>query len=231
MTNLVIIAIAPGIAFALAIYLTDRYDREPLGLLIKIFILGAISVIPTALVETFLTRLNIFTGLLSAAFTSFIIAGCTEEYFKRKVVTKFALNNEAFNERLDGIVYCSYAALGFATVENIMYVVFRFSANPYIGIFRGILSVPAHMLFGITMGYYMSLAKFTENKEQSRKYFKQSLYVPLLLHGFFDFILMSGTQWLMVIFIPFVIILWATNLKKLREYTIISKKDFDNRRK
>ena len=165
MSNLFFVAIAPGMALALALYLTDRYDREPLDLLVKIFVLGAASVIPTLFVENILVMANIFTGLLSAAYTAFIVAGMTEEYFKRIVVVKFALFHKDFNEKLDGIVYCAFSALGFATVENIMYVVFRFSTNPHIGVMRGILSVPAHMLFGITMGYYLSLAKYSETEK------------------------------------------------------------------
>ncbi len=228
MNSLFVIAIAPGIAFALVLYLTDRYDREPFRLLVKIFILGALSVIPTALAENFLSMFNIFAGLLAAAYTSFVVAGFTEEFFKRLVVVKFALFNKAFNEKLDGIVYCAFSALGFATVENIIYVVFRYSANPYVGILRGFLSVPAHMLFGITMGYYLSLSKFAETDEQGRKYYKLSLYIPVVFHGLFDFILMAGIHWLMGVFIPFVILLWIYNLKKLREYRIISKNNFNN---
>ncbi len=226
MEKLLFVAIAPGVAFALILYLTDRYDREPLGLLLKIFILGALSVIPTILVESLLSAMNVFTGLLAIAFTSFVIAGFTEEFFKRLVVVKYALYNKAFNEKLDGIVYCAISALGFATVENVMYVVFRYSANPYVGILRGLLSVPAHMLFGVTMGYYLSLAKYAETEEEGQKYYKLSLYVPILLHGIFDFILMAEINWLMGIFIPFVIALWIYNLKKLGEYRTLSKNNF-----
>lgn len=228
MEKLLFVAIAPGVAFALILYLTDRYDREPLNLLLKIFILGALSVIPTALVENFLSMMNVFTGLLAIVFTSFVVAGFTEEFFKRMVVVKHALHNKAFNEKLDGIVYSAFSALGFATVENIMYVAFRYSANPYVGILRGFISVPAHMLFGITMGYYLSLAKYAETPEQGRRYYKQSLYIPVFLHGVFDFILMAEINWLMGIFIPFVILLWVYNLKKLREYRTISKNNFYN---
>lgn len=231
MNNLFLVAVAPGIAFALAIYLTDRYDKEPIGLLLKIFIIGALSVIPTAFVETILSMFNVFGGYLGILYTSFVVAGLTEEYFKRIVVVKFALFHEAFNEKLDGIVYCSFSALGFATVENIMYVVFRYSANPYVGIMRGILSVPAHMLFGITMGYYLSLAKYADSEEERARYFKKSLYVPVLLHGIFDFILMSQSQWLMIVFIPFVLFLWVFNLKKLRKYWILSRDDFKNKKR
>lgn len=226
MNTLYFVAVAPGIAFALALYLTDRYDKEPVSLLIKIFVLGALSVIPTAFVETLFTKLNVFEGYLSILFTSFVVAGLTEEYFKRIVVVKFALFHKAFNEKLDGIVYCAFSALGFATVENVMYVVFRFQADPNIGIMRAILSVPAHMLFGITMGYYLSLYKYTNIQKERIKYLKKSLYVPVVLHGIFDFILMSKNQWLMIIFIPFVLFLWISNLKKLRKYWILSKNNY-----
>ncbi|MCY6356452.1 PrsW family glutamic-type intramembrane protease [Clostridium sp. ZS2-4] len=80
-TRLFVIAVTPGIALALAAYLTDRYDREPISLLIKVFILGALSVIPTAIVEKFLGAFNIFGGLIGSAYTAFIVAGLTEEIF------------------------------------------------------------------------------------------------------------------------------------------------------
>lgn len=230
LVRLFVIAVIPGIALSIGIYLTDRYDKEPVRLLLKVFIFGCLSVIPTAIVERILVSVNIFSGLLSSAFTAFIVAGLTEEFFKREVVLKSAYNSRHFNEKLDGIVYCVFAALGFATIENIMYVVFRFSANPYIGLYRGILSVPAHMLFAVTMGYYLSLAKFSSDKKVFKKYLNKALFVPVILHGIFDFILMANIPILMAIFIPYVIYLWIVNLRKLNEYYKESKslfKDID----
>jgi len=222
-TRLFIIAITPGIALALSVYFTDRYDKEPLSLLIKVFVLGALSVIPTAIVERFLVSFNIFGGLLAAAYTAFIVAGLTEEYFKRAVVLRTAFPDKAFDEKLDGIVYATFSALGFATVENIMYVVFRFTANPHIGIYRGIFSVPAHMLFAVTMGYYLSLAKFAHTGKEYRKYLRKSFIVPALLHGTFNFILMANIPVVFFIFIPYVIYLWIINLRKLNEYYVESQ--------
>jgi len=222
--RLIIIAILPTIAIAVALYLRDKYDREPLYLLVKIFLLGALSAIPTAFVEKILMTINIFGGLLSITFTSFIIAGLTEEYFKRYVVLKYAYYSKHFNEKLDGLIYSSFSALGFATVENILYVVFRFTANPYVGIYRGIISVPAHVLFGVTMGYYLSLARFSNNVQLKNLYLQKSLYIPVFLHGFFDFILMSRINVLMYLFVPYVLYLWITNLKKLNQYTKESEK-------
>jgi RsiW-degrading membrane proteinase PrsW (M82 family) len=220
--RLIIIAVIPGIALALGLYLTDRYDREPLKLLLKLFIFGMLAAIPTIIVENFLSRINFLRGILSIAWTTFIVAGLTEEYFKRLVVMKLAYFHPAFNEKLDGIIYCTFSALGFATIENIMYVVSGYDADPYIGLYRGILSVPAHMLFAITMGYYLSLAKFSPDEQCCKKYLRLSLLVPILFHGTFNFILMANNI-LMVLFIPFVVFMWVVNLRKLNSYYKESK--------
>ncbi|SNS76066.1 Membrane proteinase PrsW, cleaves anti-sigma factor RsiW, M82 family [Anaerovirgula multivorans] len=225
--RLFIIAVIPSIAIAAAIYLTDRYDREPLSLLIKVFVLGALSVIPVIIIQRILVGVNIFPGLFGAAFTAFIIAGVTEEYFKRAVVLFSAYNSRHFNEKLDGIVYCAFSALGFATVENIMYVVFRFSSNYYVGIMRGVLSVPAHILFAVTMGYYLSLAKYSEDENEKRRYFSKSLLIPVIFHGLFNFILMARIPILMLLFIPYVIYLWRVNLIRLNKYTKYSRGDYN----
>lgn len=230
-TRLWIIALTPGIVLALSAYLTDRYDREPLGLLIKVFIFGALSVIPTGIVESVLSSFNNFNGILGAAYSAFIVAGITEEFFKREVVLRFAFRSREFNEKLDGIVYAAYAALGFATIENVMYVVFRYTANPYVGIYRGILSVPGHLLFAVTMGYYLSLAKFSNSGEEYEYYLKKSLRVPAILHGIFDFILMSEVSFLLYLFIPFIAYLWIVNLRKLNKYYKESKELYTVRNK
>ncbi len=221
--RLVIVAVIPGIALSLGMYLTDRYDREPVTLLLKLFLFGMLAAIPTIIVERMLSNVNIFPGILSIIWTAFIVAGFTEEFFKRLVVMRLAYYHDAFNEKLDGIIYCTFSALGFATIENIMYVVTGYDADPYIGLYRGLLSVPAHMLFAVTMGYYLSLAKFSPEHRTHSYYSTRSLVIPILLHGTFNFILMSGIPLLMLLFIPFVIFLWVTNLKKLNLFYKESK--------
>ncbi|WP_074350890.1 PrsW family glutamic-type intramembrane protease [Proteiniborus sp. DW1] len=226
-TRLFIIAVIPAVSIAVAVYLSDRYDREPISLLFKTFIFGALSVIPVIVVERFLSMFNVFTGLLGAAYTAYIVAGFTEEYFKRLVVVKLMCKNKYFDEKLDGIVYAVFSALGFATVENIMYVVFRFSYNPYIGLYRGVLSVPAHAIFGVTMGYYLSLTKFATNKARERANYRKSLYMPMLLHGTFNFILMAGVPQVGVVIAIYAVYLWITNQKKLNTYIFDSYSRFD----
>lgn len=212
------IALAPTIALAIFIYQKDRHDREPVILLFKLFLFGALAVIPVYFIEMLLSIFNIFTGLVSAAFTAFIVAGLTEESFKRLVVIKIACRNKSYDEKLDGIVYSVFSALGFATVENLMYLLRGQSNYVFTGITRGIFAVPAHTLFGITMGYYLSLSKFAKNSYDGKKYLRKSLYMPILLHGIYDFILMSHFNYLMIIFLAFVLYLWRYNLIKLNEY-------------
>lgn len=168
--RLVIIAIIPAAIIIFAMYLSDRHDREPFKVLLFTYILGALTVIPSIIVEEILIAFNIFPGVLGAFYNAFIVAGLTEEYFKRLAVLKYPYKTKFFNEKLDGIVYSVFVTMGFATVENIIYVAFRYTNNPFIGLYRGIFSVPAHGVFGITMGYYLSLSKFDNNLEKKDKY-------------------------------------------------------------
>lgn len=229
--RLFIIAIIPAIAILAAIYVTDRHDREPIKLLIITYLLGAIAVIPSIIVEEILIRFNVFPGIFGAFYNAFIVAALTEEYFKRFMVLKLPLRSNHFNERLDGIVYSVFCALGFATVENIIYVVFTYTNNPFVGLYRGIFSVPAHSIFGVSMGYYISLAKFAKGERERKKNRVKSLLIPILLHGIFDFILMSGLPELMMLFIPYVIFLWVLKYRHISTFTKDSSMRFQDRTK
>lgn len=230
-TRLFIIAITPAIIGLAGIYLSDRHDREPLKLLVLTFILGALAVIPSIVVEEILIKFNVFTGVGAAFYNAFIVAGLTEEYFKRLMIIKVPYKTTYFNEKLDGIVYGVFAALGFATVENIIYVVFTYTNNPFIGLYRGIFSVPAHAIFGVTMGYYLSLARFDTDISRKKTNMVKSLVMPVLLHGIFDFILMAEIPALTLLFVPYVVFLWWLNHRKLSKFLYDSKNRIKKRRK
>lgn len=230
-TRLFIIAITPAIIFIGGIYLTDRSDREPAYLLIITYLLGALMVIPSIVVEELLIKLNVFTGIGKALFNAFIVASLTEEFFKRLVVLKVPYRTSYFNEKLDGIVYGVFAALGFATVENIMYVVFAYTNNPFIGLYRGIFSVPAHGVFGITMGYYLSLAKFNTDEKGKKSNLAKSLFIPVILHGIFDFILMAEIPQLILLFVPYVVFIWWLNERKLSRFVYDSRNRIIDKKK
>lgn len=220
---LVLLAVAPGVALVFFIVLNDRYDREPTRLLAKVFVMGMLVTLPTIVVELIGQYFNIFSGIIGKAFEAFIVVGLSEEYFKRRVVMRYAFYNPAFNEKLDGIVYCSIAALGFATLENVFYVISYYASNPEIWITRALLSVPVHMLLGIIMGYYLSLARYCPDSSRCSAYMTRSLFIPALLHGAFDFVLVSDYPLLSLLFIPIVAYLWVSSLIKLRKYYVESK--------
>ena len=113
--------------------------------------------------------------------------------------------------------------MGFATVENIVYVVYRYANNPHVGLYRGVFSVPAHAVFAITMGYYLSLAKYDTEETRKRVNLRRSLYMPILLHGTFNFILMSRIPQLTALFIPYVLYIWWINQRKLSKFLYDSK--------
>jgi len=117
-----------------------------------------------------------------------------------------------FNDKYDGIVYSGFISLGFAAVENVLYV---FGNGYGTGIMRAFTAVPAHAIFGITMGFYFGMARFYTKKEDHLK--RKALLIPVLLHGIYDFILFTGIEWLSIVFIGFLIYLYYSGLKRVRE--------------
>lgn len=214
--KLIILSLAPIFIIATYIYFRDKYEKEPLSLLLLTLILGCLVPIPVIVVESFLS--NIKPELLSnkisyfdAFYNAFLVAGLTEELFKFIVLFIVIWNNKNFNEKFDGIVYAVFISLGFAAVENVMYVDNFGESTGYV---RALVSVPGHALFGITMGFYFGLAKFYVSKR--KVLLLKAFFFPILLHGIFDFILMQGNYRVMGIFIPFVIYLYIDGLRKVK---------------
>jgi len=216
------LALIPVIVLVIFLLAVDRYDREPIRLLGKVFLFGMLSSIPILVIEMLLVRFNVFVGFLGIVFQSFIIAGLTEEFMKRLVVMKVAFRHPAFNEKMDGIIYCAFAALGFAAVENVMYLASYFQDVPSVALYRAVFSVPGHMLFAVTMGYYLALSKYAQSPGMSRKYYSKSLLYPVLLHGTFNTILSLNLP-ILFVFVPFIIFLWVYNMKKLNAFYKDSK--------
>ncbi len=211
--SLIIIALAPVLVIATYIYIRDKYEREPIRLLLISLIVGCIITIPVVFVEGLLAaRGQGLVGLASAAWSGFVVAAFTEELFKLLALYLLIWRNRHFNEKFDGIVYATFISLGFAGVENILYVT---DGGMSVGITRAFTAVPAHALFGIVMGYQFGLAKFYPNERSWRLLL--ALVIPILLHGIYDFILMSGHPSLLFVFIPFLIFLWFFGFRRIRQ--------------
>ncbi len=190
--DLIVLSLAPVFIIAGYIYFRDKYEREPIRLLLLSLFFGALTVIPV-----------MFVGQFFDGFTSLFAE---------------------FNDKLDGIVYAVFISLGFAAVENVLYVL----GNGYgTGIMRAVTAVPAHAVFGITMGFYFGMAKFYEKQQYQLKL--KALFYPIVLHGIYNFILFTGIGWLTIVFLAFLIYLYFSGLKRIKKLSdqSIYKTDFN----
>ena len=210
--SILLASLAPVVIILLYIYFRDKYEKEPIRLLIKTLVSGAVIVVPVILVGRLLLSIMPSMGTVaSAAYHAFLVAGFTEEIFKFLALYLLIWKSPSFNEKFDGIVYAVFVSLGFAAVENVMYVL---DGGYHTAIVRAITAVPAHALFGITMGYYFGIAHMYS--ELRKSYLLRALLIPIVLHGIYDFILMVEVDWLLTIFIIYVVYLYVTGIKKLK---------------
>jgi RsiW-degrading membrane proteinase PrsW (M82 family) len=207
--------IAPGLALLSYFYLKDEYDAEPVSVVFRTFLYGALLVFPIMFIQHVLDTENI---IQSEWIHAFLNSGFLEEFFKWFILFYAVYQHVAFDEPFDGIVYGAAVSLGFATSENIFYLVAN-GVEHAIG--RALLPVSSHALFGVIMGFYLGKGKFTEGSKV--KWIILSLGLPILLHGFYDYILISQENWLMAIF-PFMIFLWWLGLQKVKMAKVLSAK-------
>ncbi len=184
MLSLLAIALAPGIAIALYIYLKDKHEREPISLLLISFLYGALSTLVTLLISWpvhahfVFEKDNVFDQFINAFFGVALI-----EEFSKFIFIRFILyRNKNFNEPFDGIVYALMVSMGFATLENVLYT---FNYGFETGVLRMFTAVPAHATFGILMGYFLGKAKFDHKNEGLLALL--ALSIATLFHGAYDY--------------------------------------------
>ena len=215
MRYLITLAVLPGLFLIVYIYNLDKQEKEPVGLLLKLTGLGALTVISAMLLEMLGSHiLPIFftpNTTLYAFIECFFVVAMAEEAGKYFVLKKFAWNDKNFDYMFDGIVYGVCVGLGFAIVENISYVMQYGIGN---AITRAVTAIPGHATFGIYMGWYMACAKHYLAKGDSgraKSNLTKSFVVPVLLHGFYDFCLFANsTMWTLIFFVFIIILYWKT---------------------
>ena len=178
------IALAPGAAIMLYIYLKDKHEREPLTLLFASFIYGVFSTLITLSISWPLNEYISLErdNLLDQFYDAFLIVALVEELSKFVFVRFILFPNRNFNEPFDGIVYAVMVSMGFATLENILYV-FQYGFET--GVMRMFTAVPAHATFGVMMGYYLGKARFIHSRTFS--YGLLGLLAATLFHGAYDY--------------------------------------------
>ncbi len=210
--KLIFLALAPVLIIAFYIYFRDKYEKEPIGLLLRSLLIGIVITFPVILVETFFENFtDSIHGIVYAAYRAFITAAFTEEFFKYIAFLLIIWRSRHFNEKFDGIVYAVFISLGFAAVENIFYVL---EHGYKIGLVRAITAVPAHALFGIVMGYRFGLARFYP--EERKKQLFLAFFLPFSLHGLYDFFLMAEKPLFLVLFVPYIVYLWSHGFRRMK---------------
>jgi RsiW-degrading membrane proteinase PrsW (M82 family)/ribosomal protein S18 acetylase RimI-like enzyme len=186
--ELLALAIAPGLAICLFIFHRDAYNREPKRNLLFSFFLGACSIITAIVIEGIFKEIPPKT-ISGTAVTAFLVVALTEELGKFVVLRYYAYSRKSFDEPLDGIVYSVMISMGFATLENVLYVTkYAGSGQGYqIAFLRMFTAVPAHATFGVLMGYYVGKAKFDAVNRTGL--LLAGLFSAVLFHGAYDYCL------------------------------------------
>jgi RsiW-degrading membrane proteinase PrsW (M82 family) len=189
-----VMAVAPSIFLVCYYYKQDIKKPEPKHLVIRIFLFGIAFTIPAIVLEIFFDEIFVFVmkdSIIHDLLKAFIVAAFIEELIKLLIVKWFAYNHVHFDEVMDGIVYTIMASLGFACLENIIYVI---DGGFTIAFVRAITAVPMHAVASGMMGYYIGKAKFSENKTEENSLISKGLWYAVLIHGIYDFLLFASPR-------------------------------------
>jgi len=188
--TLTLLAIIPSIVLLVYIYKKDKIEKEPKKLLFKCFLWGIIIIIPVIIIEQILESvLGLFAtsgSFFYALCDGFIVAAFSEELFKYLALKLKTWKSPDFDYSFDGIVYAVFVSLGFATFENILYVLEGDISTAFLRMFT---AVPGHAYDAVFMGYFYSKAKKAEIDGDillCKKYKRKALLVPILMHGIYD---------------------------------------------
>jgi protease PrsW len=204
------IALAPVVVIFTSVFMLDQYDREPIKLLVLSFILGVVIALPVVLAELGMTALFHLSddgmAWLPTALLAFVVVALPEEGFKFLILRSYAYPKKDFNEPYDGIMYAVAISMGFAGIENILYVL---DGDMSTGILRAFTAVPAHGAFAHLMGYFMGKAKFAETSGKRVGLMLTGLSLAILAHGAYDFFLMyDQAAWAIFAFVVLLITLF-----------------------
>ena len=222
-----LITILPSILIVSYFVKSDRFP-EPSREIIKVFLYGIFICFPAYFLNTTLGDLYSGRGISEGLISSFLTAAPVEEILKFSVLYSLVYKMKDFNEPVDGIVYGVTVSLGFATLENIYYVYllsdYFNSTEASLAILRAFTAIPAHGVFGATMGYFFM--KYSFVKKQNN--LALCMIVPICLHGAYNFFAYS----FFIVSFLIVIISWVIVLKafgRLKKSQKLKKREYEKK--
>ncbi len=189
------LATIPAVIIVIYFYRKDKAKPEPKGLIIRIFLLGLFSTLPALILEMAISE---FRGILQPykilypVFKAFIVVALVEESLKLFIIRRVAFRKKCFDEIMDGIVYAVVAGMGFACLENILYVLGK---GLSVAILRAFTAIPLHAAVSVIMGYYIGMAKFSDNKEKGRWLIWKGFLLAVFFHGLYDLCIFAVPLW------------------------------------
>ncbi len=222
-----LLSILPSIVLFAIVWKYDTVEKEPPSLLWKLFFCGALTTISAIIIgllgegvlDIFIEDKSSFLYLL---IDNFILTALVEEGGKYFVLKKLTWKNKEFNYTFDGVVYAVAVSLGFATLENILYV---FDNGIGTALTRAAFSVPGHVIDAVFMGYFYGLARYAEGvgeEKDVRLHLKEALLIPVAMHGFYDFCLSTDKTVFLILFFVYEIVITVITVKQFKK---LSKTD------
>ena len=220
--TLLFLALIPGILIIIFIFRKDKVEHEPMGLIFKLVLFGALSCIPAIFLELYIGSIGpkFAEGTVAyAVFEAFAVAALCEEVCKYLLLRLGSWRNKNFDYRFDGIVYGVCVAVGFALLENVMYVM---SSGLETAIMRGVLAVPLHAFCGVFMGVFYGAAKKASiegNRSASASNTIKAIVIPIIIHGIYDSLAFMGSTVTTIILLVFVGFMYFAAIKEVNLFS------------
>lgn len=209
------VAIAPALALLSYFYLKREIAEEPSKLLLHTFIYGAILTFPILFIQHVIEEEKVLTSLFVH---QSLVTSALEEFFKWLILIIAIYKHVEFDDPYDGILYGASVSLGFATVENILFLLNYGMDQAFL---RALLPVSSHALFGVVMGYYLGRAKFTDSKTAKFE-ITYSFLASFVLHSIYNSILfINGID--LILIVPFMLFLWIFGLSRVKKAHIFMR--------
>lgn len=205
---LIAAALLPPLILIWIVDRMDKLEREPRSLLWGLFLRGVLAMFPILVLEVVADQFIDFFSWRPLAYlflAYFVVPGFVEEGIKYRVLLRRTWRDPNFNYRFDGVVYAVFVSLGFAAVENVMYVL---TSGFSTAIARAVFSIPGHAMFGVVMGAGIGRAKWFfdhHQREQAASARSRAWVLAAILHGLYDFLLV-GFGWLFYVYFILLVI-------------------------
>ena len=184
----------PALGLAAYVWYSDTTTSEPLSLLVATFLLGVLTANFAAIANSLVQYVFEPAGIWMIAYF-YLVVGPVEETVKLLAVRLWAFESDGFNAVVDGAVYGAMAGLGFAVIENAIYITRQVdpgamgSLEELIGVGAGItatraLAGPGHVIYSAFAGYYLGLAKF--NPRNAGPIVVKGLIIASFIHATYN---------------------------------------------